>query len=78
MFHRRHVYEHNAGEADEKYIAESGDTSVRLKQSLRETQGTAHRIAGLVLKIAKNLHSGFHEIIPVDEGPIAQYERWET
>ena len=24
MFHRRHVYEHNGGEADGKYIADSG------------------------------------------------------
>jgi 5-methylcytosine-specific restriction endonuclease McrA len=37
MFHRRHVYKHNGGEADAKYIADSGDTSVREKQMLRET-----------------------------------------
>jgi hypothetical protein len=37
MFHRRHVYEHNGGEADQKYIDDSGDTSVRPKQALHET-----------------------------------------
>src|SRR5215831_13775045 len=44
LFHRRHVYEHNAGEADEKYIADSGDTLVRPRQILRETQASAHRL----------------------------------
>jgi hypothetical protein len=75
MFYRRHVYEHKAGEADEKYIAESGDTSVRPKQALHETQESAHRIAGLVTKMATNLHNGFHEILPPDEGPIRQHQR---
>jgi hypothetical protein len=76
MFHRRHVYEHRGGEADEKYIADSGDTSVRPKQALRETQESAHRIAGPVVRLAANLHRGFHEILPPNKGPIKQYERW--
>lgn len=42
MFHRRHVYEHKGGEADEKYIADSGDISVRPKQALHESQESAH------------------------------------
>ena len=37
MFYRRHVYEHKGGEADEKYIAESGDSSVRPKPAIRES-----------------------------------------
>ncbi len=37
IFHRRHVYEHRAGQADEKYIEDSGDNSVRPRQALRET-----------------------------------------
>jgi hypothetical protein len=77
MFHRRHVYEHKGGEADEKYIADSGDKSVRPKQALRETQDSAHRTCGLVVKMAGNLHRGFHEILPADDGPIKQYERWK-
>jgi hypothetical protein len=74
MFHRRHVYEHKGGEADEKYIADSGDTSVRVKQLLHETVESAHRIAGLVLKMATNLHRGFHGILPPDEEPIKRYK----
>ena len=75
MFHRRHVYEHNGGEADAKYIADSGDTSVREKQMLRETRESAHRIAGLVQKMATNLHRGFHEILPPLPGPIERHAR---
>jgi len=70
MFHRRHVYEHNGGEADEKYIADSGDTSVRPKQALRETQDSVHRLTGLVMKMARNLHLAFHEIFPPEKAPI--------
>lgn len=69
MFHRRHVYEHRGGEADEKYIADSGD-NVRLKQALRETQESAHRTVNLILKMAGNLHEKFHEIFPPFEEPI--------
>jgi len=75
MFHRRHVYEHKGGEADEKYIADSGDNSVRPKQALRETPDSAHRIAGLVLRMAANLHRGFHEILPAEEEPIQRHQR---
>lgn len=70
MFHRRHVYEHNGGEADEKYIRDSGDTTVRPKQMLHESRETALRITDVVIKIGKNIHEGFHEIFPPDEKPI--------
>lgn len=51
MFHRRHIYEHKGGEADQKYIDDSGDTSVRPKQALRETAESAHQIIGIVHQI---------------------------
>jgi len=63
-FLRRHVYEHQGGEADEEYIKQSGDTSVRPKQALHETQESAHQIVGLVRRMAANLDKGFHEIFP--------------
>lgn len=74
MFHRRHVYEHKGGEADEKYIADSGD-QVRLKQALRETQESAHRTSSVVVKFAANLHKGFHELFPPLEEPIQWHNR---
>jgi hypothetical protein len=72
-FHRRHVYEHNGGEVDEKYIAEGGDKSVRLKQALHETQQSVHQFTNLVAKMACNLHRGFHGIFPPEREPISLY-----
>jgi hypothetical protein len=74
MFHRRHVYEHLGGEADQKYIEDSGDKSVRLKQALRESVESAHKIVGIVQRMAINLHRGFHEIFPADSALIRKRE----
>jgi hypothetical protein len=73
MFHRRHVYEHKGGEADEKYVLDSGD-NVKLKQALRETLESAHRTANIVMKLATNIDKGFHEIFPPIEELIQRYE----
>ena len=69
MFHRRRVYEHFGGEVDDKYISQSGDTSVREKQKIHETQETVSRIASLSLKMGKNLYEGFHNILPTELMP---------
>lgn len=74
MFCRRHLYEHNGGEVDEKYIEKSGDTTVRLKQVIRETQEGAHALLGNLTRMARNLHAGFHELIEVVPGPIQAFE----
>jgi hypothetical protein len=78
MFHRRHVYEHNGGEVDEKYILDSGDNSVRPKQVIRETRETALSTTDVVVKIGANIHAGFHNIFPPEEMPVCiQRERIE-
>jgi hypothetical protein len=74
MFFRRHIYEHNGGEVDQKYLDDSGDTSVRLKQVIRESQEGGHALLNSLVKIARNLHSGFHELIKVEQGPIDAFE----
>ncbi len=74
MFHRRHVYEHNGGEVDAKYIRDSGDKTVRPKQVIRETHDSSLRVTELVLTMAKNLHDGFHSIFPVVEIPIKYHK----
>jgi len=78
MFHRRHVYEHGGGEADDKYIADSGDTSVRPKQALRETKESAHRLAGIILRMATNLQRGFHELLPPEQWPVLRRQRLQS
>jgi len=74
MFFRRHIYEHNGGEVDQKYLDNSGDKSVRLKQVIRETRQEAHALLGSLVKMARNLHVGFHELIDVEQGPIRAFE----
>ena len=41
---------------------------------MRETQSAAHRLIGLVKRMAENLHSGFHDIFPPEAEPIARHE----
>ena len=74
MFHRRHVYEHNAGEVDQKYLDDSGDTTVRLKQHMHETQQRAHELLGSLLKMAHSIHGGFHELFQPIPEPIKAFE----
>ena len=73
MFHRRHVYEHNGGVVDEKYLSDSGDTTVRVNQEIRETQESAHRIVGIVGRMARSVHEGFHDIFPPEKEPIRRH-----
>lgn len=73
MFHRRHVYEHNGGEVDEKYIADSGDSTVRVKQVIHETRESATKLASVVLRLAQNMTDGFHAIFPPEELPIRNH-----
>jgi hypothetical protein len=74
MFYRRHLYEHNGGEVDEKYLQKSRDTTVRLKQVIRESQEGAHALLGTLSRMARNLHAGFHELVEVVGEPIRAFE----
>jgi len=78
MFLRRHVYEHDGGQVTQRYLNESGDTSVKLKQSLRETTDNIFRMTGLILRMARNLHDGFHDVFPPTEKPIAMYREQQA
>jgi len=78
MFHRRHVYEHNAGEVDQKYLDDSGDTSVCLKQHIHETQQNAHKLLNSLVKMARNIHGTFHELFPPISEPVASFKEKKT
>jgi hypothetical protein len=73
-FLRRHVFEHNGGEVTQRYLDESGDTTVRLKEHIHETQADAHNLLGSLVKMARNIHNGFHELIPRLAQPIKAFE----
>jgi hypothetical protein len=74
MFHRRHVYEHNGGEVDQKYLDDTGDATVRLKQHIHETKESVHKLLGSLVKMARNVHRTFHEIFPPIPEPIEAFE----
>jgi len=78
MFLRRHVYEHNGGEVDQVYLDASGDSTVRLKQHIRENREDVHRLVGLLQRLATNLHRGFHELFPPIEGPIKYFNETQA
>lgn len=69
-FLRRHVYEHNGGVVDADYIAQSGDTTVRLNEAISETQGNVFAVADMAGKMIKNVHQGFHDILPPERIPV--------
>jgi len=73
MFLRRHVYEHNGGEVDQKYLDDSGDTTVRLKQRIHETQEDAHSLLNALVKMARNIHGTFHVLLPPISEPIEAF-----
>lgn len=74
MFHRRHVYTHKGATVDQKYIDDSGDTSVTVGQLLKgEKKEDIIRLTQTIVKMARNLRDGFHSIIPVHEQPIAYH-----
>ncbi|MGH7849821.1 MAG: hypothetical protein ACREOP_05945 [Thermodesulfobacteriota bacterium] len=58
------------------YARAEEDTGVRVGQALRESRESAHRIANLVLRMAKNLHAGFHEIFPPKSAAIEGVNAW--
>jgi hypothetical protein len=70
MMARRHVYEHNNGVADARYLAESGDVAWREGDLIRETQGNVHQLIGLLARMAQNVQEDFHEIFPLTEWPV--------
>lgn len=75
MFHRRHVYEHNAGVADPRYVKESGDPNAKDGVLLRETHANAHRLVGILNRIIENFGTDFHEIFPPTEWPIRYHQQ---
>ncbi len=75
MFQRRHVFEHNGGVVDERYLERSGDTNLRLGQAIRETHENAARFAKTITNLAKKLDEGFHEILPPNETAVRRCGR---
>jgi hypothetical protein len=75
MMERRHVYEHNAGVVDRRYIERSGDEGAVEGNLLRENRNNAHRLIGLLTQMACNIDHDFHEIFAPTEWPIDYFKK---
>jgi hypothetical protein len=73
MFHRRHVYEHNDGVADRRYVEESGDADIQPGILIRETQGNANRLLGLLVRMVENFQADFHALLEPNNALINTY-----
>lgn len=74
MLHRRHVYEHNDGVIDERYVRESGDADAQVGVLIRETPANAHRLLGILARMVENMQADFHEIFPLTKWPVEHAE----
>ena len=54
--------------------AHVGFAPVRLKQALRETPDSVFGMTVIILRMARNLHEGFHELFPPMEKPIKSHK----
>jgi hypothetical protein len=75
MMQRRHVFEHNAGVADQRYVRESGDPDARDGDLIRETRENAHRLMNGLVRIVENFDAEFHQIVPPTAWPIDYHQR---
>jgi predicted nucleic acid-binding Zn-ribbon protein len=73
MIERRHIFEHNAGVADDRYVRLSGDPNGRAGVLLRETRENAHRLIGDLTKMLENFDTDFHEIFQLTKWPVEFY-----
>jgi hypothetical protein len=55
MFKRRHVFTHNAGRVDEKYLTETGDTTFELNEAVVLLPEEMTRLLALVRRLGGNL-----------------------
>ncbi len=62
MFQRRHLLVHRGGAVDQDYIDKTGDTTVRLNQTIRVGSNEVRRLLSLVRTIGVNFLDGFDAI----------------
>jgi len=74
MMERRHIYEHNAGVIDQRYIERSGDKDAIEGLLIRESLENTHRLIDLLCRIASNVDVDFHEIFTPTEWPISYFK----
>ena len=61
-FNRRHLIVHKAGRVDDEYLQKTGDTSVKLHQSIRVRSNDIARLSKLLHQCANNFFDQFASI----------------
>jgi hypothetical protein len=74
MFHRRHLFDHSEGLADEKCVADSNENLPTETGTSRDSCVSAPNRGGC-LEMASIIHHGFHEILRPDEVPIQRHQQ---
>ncbi len=67
MFLRRHVFEHNACVATERYVKEGSDSQIEVGVLIREQAENVHRLVGCLNRMFENFEQDFHEMLPPEE-----------
>ena len=62
MVHRRHVFVHNSGRIDQKYLDATRDGTVRLNQVITVRSEEIRRLIRILRQCAKNLFAGYEAI----------------
>lgn len=62
MFNRRHVFTHHGGRIDQEYIDNTGDTTVRINQTIRFKSNEVKRLIPVVRKCSENFINGYENI----------------
>jgi hypothetical protein len=75
MFFRHHVYEHNGGGSTRSTSISAEIKQYALKQHIHETREGAHDLLGSLVKMARNVHRRFHELIPSLAKPIEDFSK---
>ena len=75
MLNRRHIFEHNASVADQRYVDQSGDKEARLGVLVSEMQANAHQLIGSLSRVVENFDADFQAIFHPTEWPIKYFER---
>lgn len=62
MFNRRHLFTHKAGQVDQEYLTNTGDTTVKLHQKIRLHSNEIIRLIDLIQKAGNNIIEGYKSI----------------
>jgi DNA-directed RNA polymerase subunit RPC12/RpoP len=64
-FNRRHILTHNAGRVDEEYLLKTGDSTVKMWETIRVRSREVARLLALLRQLGENLAAGYDSITAI-------------